>query len=67
MFDPCFTTKVVGRATGLGLSTAYGIVADHGGQMRVQSTAGEGTEITICLPAFRGEARTEGDPKTTSA
>ena len=67
IFDPFFTTKVVGRATGLGLSTAYGIVADHGGQMSVQSTAGEGTEITICLPAFRGEAHTDGDLKTTSA
>jgi signal transduction histidine kinase len=65
IFDPFCTTKVVGRATGLGLSTAYGIVAEHGGQMSVQSTVGEGTEIMICLPASGGETKTEGDPGAT--
>ncbi len=50
MFDPFFTTKEVGAGTGLGLSTSFGIVQRHGGQMTVESTPGEGTSFEVWLP-----------------
>lgn len=50
IFDPFFTTKEVGRGTGLGLSICYGIVQEHNGDIRVESTPGRGTTFTIALP-----------------
>lgn len=50
LFDPFFTTKAVGQGTGLGLSVSYGIVQRHGGKIRVQSEAGNGSIFTIWLP-----------------
>ncbi len=47
-FDPFFTTKVGGR--GLGLSAVQGIVANHGGQVTLRSTAGRGTTVRVWLP-----------------
>jgi len=51
IFDPYFTTKPAG--SGLGLATAYSIVAKHEGHIFVESKSGEGTAITIDLPASR--------------
>ena len=48
LFEPFFTTKAAG--TGLGLSIVYGIIKDHGGNIRVESREGEYTEFIIEIP-----------------
>lgn len=50
IFDPGFTTKGVGIGTGLGLSISYEIIAEHKGEISVESEVGKGTEFTIQLP-----------------
>ncbi len=56
MFDPFFTTRNVGEATGLGLSVVHGVVADLHGAIDVTTTPGAGTHFSILLPS-KGEAR----------
>ena len=51
IFDPFFSTKGVG-GTGLGLSVSYGIIKNHRGNIRVESTVGAGTTFTIELPVY---------------
>ncbi|WP_100629043.1 sensor histidine kinase [Algoriphagus formosus] len=50
IFQPFFTTKPTGSGTGLGLSLSYDIIKAHGGDLRVKSIEGEGTEMIIYLP-----------------
>lgn len=50
IFQPFFTTKATGQGTGLGLSLSYDIIKAHGGEIRVESKEGEGTEFMIRLP-----------------
>ena len=50
IFQPFFTTKPTGQGTGLGLSLAYDIVKAHGGEIKVDSKEGEGSEFIIYLP-----------------
>jgi signal transduction histidine kinase len=52
IFQPFFTTKPTGQGTGLGLSLSYDIVKTHGGEIKVISKEGEGTEFTIQLPSL---------------
>ncbi|MCA0873728.1 response regulator [Seohaeicola saemankumensis] len=56
VFEPFYTTKRTGEGTGLGLSTAYGIIKQTGGFIFVDSVPGEGTEFTLFFPAFEPEA-----------
>jgi two-component system cell cycle sensor histidine kinase/response regulator CckA len=57
-FEPFYTTKGSGRGVGLGLATAYGIVADAGGQISLRSRLGEGTVVHVVLPG------TDSDPQS---
>ncbi len=55
IFQPFFTTKPTGQGTGLGLSLAYDIVKAHGGEIKVQSKEGEGSEFIVQLPVYKSD------------
>jgi len=52
IFQPFFTTKPTGQGTGLGLSLSYDIVKAHGGELKVETKEGGGSEFIIQLSAL---------------
>jgi two-component system, NtrC family, sensor kinase len=66
IFDPFFTSKEVGKGTGLGLNVAYNIIKKHQGTIDVQSEVGKGTTFTVRIPV-NGPATTLPDTKQENA
>ena len=52
MFEPFFSTKEVGKGSGMGLATVHGIVHEYGGHIAVETAPGRGTQFRILLPAL---------------
>ena len=68
IFEPFYTTKPVGKGTGLGLAAAYGFAEQAGGHIAVKSAPGKGTCFVITLPLVEGETVTTDEvPETPTA
>ena len=66
VFDPFYTTKAVGKGTGLGLSICYGIIKEHGGEIRVRNAPPRGASFSILLPPYQAESQ-ESAPRQASS
>lgn len=61
VFEPYFTTKDIGKGTGIGMAVVHGIVERHGGSIIADSHPGQGTTFTIFFPAYEGPQEQETD------
>jgi CheY-like chemotaxis protein len=61
--EPFFTTREAGEGVGLGLSMAYGVIRNHGGQLLLESEPGVGTTVTMYLPAAPVETLPQTPPR----
>ena len=65
IFEPFYTTKEVGKGTGLGLSIAFGIISQHNGFIRVESSPQAGTRFHVYLPIYESAAAAQPDAANT--
>ena len=64
LFEPFFTTKPVGKGVGIGLSTCYNIVNQHGGEIRVESDLGKGSTFIVRMPREKDDGDIQSDSHT---
>jgi CheY-like chemotaxis protein len=67
VLDPFYTTKEVGKGTGLGLAMVHGIVVGSGGGLRIESEIGRGTTVRVMLPVIQGAVDFERQEKLPAA
>lgn len=62
VFDPYFTTKEIGKGTGMGLAVVHGIVKSHDGDITIESTPGKGTVVSLVFPAIDDHPENDDTP-----